>query len=78
MTGLRGRTGHETGRLSSLYEKKVRCEIISNSFECNHGNRIIAYIFLKVILCSRTKNLINVCPSFLAGLTDITSSCAIK
>ena len=37
-------------KFAASYEKKVTCEIISNSFECNHGNRIIAYIWLKVIL----------------------------
>ena len=48
--------------ISSLYEKKVTCEIISNSFECNHGNRIIAYIWLEV----------NV------RISDNTSGCAMK
>ena len=42
----------------SMHGSVLTCEIISNSFECNHGNRIIAYILRKVILCKVARKML--------------------
>ena len=33
-----------------MYEKKLTCDMISNLYDCNHGNLILACMQLKVIL----------------------------
>ncbi len=65
---LRGRTGHETDI----------CHISKTTHPILIKFAAYPLCMKRYFVQSHTKNVIHVCPSFLAGLTDNTSSCAIK